>query len=120
MAGVVLRTRDCVVNGESRVTTTYHDSVVEAEIRRVLETFSFCGPIVAQFLQSKCGGIHIIEINARFGGASTAAIAVGLDVWLWTLRESFGLDPCDPPFTRCATEFRQLRVSCDLHIEVPR
>lgn len=117
--GLVLRRRDQVVDGESRITTTYRDPRVEAECRRLLESLPLRGPVVAQILRDGEGAVHIIELNARFGGASTAAIAAGLDTWFWTLHEAFGGDPDDVPFERVPGEVRQIRVPHDLYVHDP-
>lgn len=117
--GLVLRRREQVVDGESRITTTYRDERVEAECRRLLESLHLRGPVVAQILRDAVGAVHIIELNARFGGASTTAIAAGLDTWFWTLHEAFGGDPDDLSFDRVPGEVRQVRVPHDIHVHDP-
>jgi carbamoyl-phosphate synthase large subunit len=61
------------------------------------------------------GGLHIIECNARFGGASTASIAVGLDSIYWSLCELLNMTPGIPEFDRLNQEVRQVRVASDIH-----
>lgn len=114
--GLVLRRRDQVVDGESRVTTTYRDAELEACCQRVIEAYGLTGPVVLQLLRDENGKAHIIEINARFGGASTTSIAVGLDLWFWTLTEASGGDVASLPFARLRGEVKQIRVPHDIHI----
>jgi carbamoyl-phosphate synthase large subunit len=116
LKGLVLRRRDRVAAGESVVTTTYRDAHVEAECKRLLESMQLRGPVVAQVLRDADGRCHVIEVNARFGGASTTAIAAGLDLWFWTLCEADGGDASELTFRRSPGEVRQVRVPCDLHI----
>src|SRR5690606_19671430 len=77
--GLVMRRRDCVVDGESQVTTTFRDAGIENVMRDVLSALRLRGPAVLQALVDAEGGVHVIECNTRFGGASTASIAAGLD-----------------------------------------
>jgi carbamoyl-phosphate synthase large subunit len=62
--------------------------------------------------------MRIIECNPRFGGASTTAIAAGLDVLYWSLGEAFGLG-LSPVFKRIAGEVRQIRLPADLVLHDP-
>ncbi len=120
LKGLILRRREKVVNGESMVTTTYRDAALEAECRRMLESLELRGPIVAQILRDADGRCHVIEVNARFGGASTTSIAAGLDLWYFTLFEADGGDVSTLPFHRVAGEIRQVRVPSDIHLQLPR
>jgi carbamoyl-phosphate synthase large subunit len=74
---------------------------------------------VAQVIRDAEGRCHAIEINARFGGASTTAIAAGLDIWFWTLLEADGGDVSAVPFERVAGEIRQVRVPSDIIVHDP-
>jgi carbamoyl-phosphate synthase large subunit len=114
--GLVLRTRDSVVNGESRVTTTFRDESIEDLAMRVLRSLKLRGPVVMQMLIDAENAPHVIECNARFGGASTASIAAGLDVFYWSLLESRGARLEGVPFRRFAREVRQVRVPEDIRI----
>jgi carbamoyl-phosphate synthase large subunit len=118
--GLVLRTRDEVFDGESAVTTTFRDAALEAVCRHVLESLPLRGPVVMQLFRDRDGQAHIIELNARFGGASTASIAAGLDSWFWTLGEADGRNLDNEPFQRIDGEVRQIRVPSDLYIHDPR
>lgn len=116
--GLVLRSRDRIVDGEAQVTTTFQDDRIEAEFVKVLETLNLSGPIVLQALIDDNNNLRIIECNPRFGGASTASIAVGLDIFYWSLLESSGIDLSEYPFNRSSNEVRQIRIPSDIHINI--
>jgi carbamoyl-phosphate synthase large subunit len=117
--GLVLRRRDLVVNGESQVTTTFRDATLEAQAATILGRLSLRGPVVMQAIIDAAGGLQVIECNARFGGASTASVAAGLDSLRWSLLEASGAHIDDYPFLRAAGEVRQVRVPADTHIHGP-
>jgi carbamoyl-phosphate synthase large subunit len=118
LKGLVLRSRDKVINGESQVTTTFRDAHLEAEMVKILQILKLSGPVVLQVLIDKNQKFHIIECNPRFGGASTASIAVGLDIFYWSLLELYGVNLHEYPFNRSSSEVRQVRILSDIHISV--
>jgi len=111
--GLVLRRRDVVRGGESVVTTTFRDAVVEETILRFLSSMPFHGPVIVQALIDEDGVVHIIECNPRVGGASTAAIEAGLDSLYWSVLQAFDVDVSQHPFCRIAGEVQQVRVPAD-------
>ena len=111
--GVVLRWRDRVVNGESEVTTTFSDARLEASCTQILEALGLSGPVVLQAMVDDSGGLHVIECNARFGGASTTGLAVGLDSLHWSLLQATGDDLSAWPFVRSPGQVRQVRMPAD-------
>lgn len=111
VAGVVLRRRDRVVAGESQVTTTFQDVALETQALQALRALELRGPVVLQAIV-EAGALQIIECNPRFGGASTASIAVGLDSLYWSLSEAWGKQDA-PIFYRSANEVRQVRAPQD-------
>lgn len=117
VAGVVLRRRDRVVSGESQVTTTFRDAVLEEQAMRVLAALELHGPVVLQAIVVD-DGLQVIECNPRFGGASTASIAVGLDSLYWSLADALG-DSAPPIFKRTSGEIRQVRMPVDRLIYDP-
>jgi carbamoyl-phosphate synthase large subunit len=117
--GMVLRARDRVVNGESQVTTTFRDAAVERIARATLGTLELRGPIVMQAILDGAGSMHVIECNARFGGASTISIAAGLDVFYWSFLEALGVDVSEYPFDRVPGEIRMVRVPQDIMTHGP-
>jgi carbamoyl-phosphate synthase large subunit len=114
--GLVLRSRDHVVNGESQITTTFRDARLTARCIEIFEALHLRGPVMLQALIDEHNGLHIIECNSRFGGASTASIAAGLDMFYWTLLERSGHDFSDCPFDRVSGEVRQVRTPADVLI----
>lgn len=117
--GLVLRHRDRVVDGESQVTTSFRDAAIEQAARMALEALQLSGPVVMQILIDSAGKPHIIECNSRFGGASTAGIAAGLDSLYWSLAEAAGKDVAALPFARIPGEIRQVRLPADTHFMLP-
>jgi carbamoyl-phosphate synthase large subunit len=114
--GLSLRYREIVVDGESQVTRTFRNPDLEERLKQILESLKLNGPVVMQVLIDKDGGIHVIECNARFGGASTAGIAVGVDSLYWALLESKGISLNDYPFCRSSDEVRQVRIKSDSYV----
>lgn len=114
--GLVLRHRDVVHNGESCITTTFHDVALEERAKHWVEVFGVRGPVVMQVLLDDLGAAHIIELNARFGGASTASIQVGLDSLTWSVIDGIGGDVSQYPFLRSSSNVRQIRIPTDTHI----
>jgi carbamoyl-phosphate synthase large subunit len=115
--GLVLRHRDLVANGESVVTTTFRDGALEALAARCLEALELSGPVVMQMLVGDSGRAQVIECNSRFGGASTASLAAGLDGLYWSLLEADGGDCAAIPFLRANRELRQVRLPNDLYLD---
>lgn len=117
--GLVLRRRDCVVNGESQVTTTFSDAALEAKAMDILQALQLSGPVVMQAIVSPDGDLQVIECNPRFGGASTTSIATGLSSLHWSLLEAINSDMSVWPFHRIPGQIRQVRVPTDIYISDP-
>jgi len=117
--GLVLRWRDRVAGGESVITTTFRDLALEAEARRSLAELALFGPVVMQAVITETGTLAVIEVNARFGGASTTSLAVGLDSFFWSLNSSLGRHQEPFEFRRAEHEVRQIRLPADILIHDP-
>ncbi len=111
--GCVARQRNYVVNGESQVTTTVHYPALEHLCQEMADKLNIQGHAIFQLIENGNGHFHVIECNPRFGGASTASIAVGLDSFFWFLAECLGLSLQDYPFMRRKGEIRQIRFVTD-------
>ncbi len=86
--GIVLRWRDQVVDGESKVTTSFRQPAWEGLILEAAQTLGITGHALFQAIVDPYNQLHLIEANCRFGGASALAIAAGLDSFYWFLLES--------------------------------
>jgi carbamoyl-phosphate synthase large subunit len=114
--GVVTRTRDLVVDGESQVTTTFRDKDLEQLCVSLAEKLNIYGHAVFQVIINEHNEFHIIECNNRFGGASTLSLAAGLDSFYWFLLECLGEDIDKYPFIRTSGDKKQIRFAENLII----
>jgi len=114
--GLVVRRRDKVVNGESQITTTFSNEALQAQVKKVIEALELRGPVVLQIIQDESSAMHVIECNARFGGASTTGIAAGVNSFYWSILEAQGTSVDDYPFLRITGEIRQVRFPSDIYI----
>lgn len=112
--GVVARTRELVVNGESQITRTIRDAKLETLCVKVAEQLAIYGHAVFQVLIDDQDNYHIIECNNRFGGASSLSLAAGLDSFYWFLLESNGYSIGPELFVRSPEEKTQVRYAEDL------
>jgi len=85
--GAVCRSRDQVVNGESQITKTVIKPGLESICSAFAEKLGLSGHVIFQAIEDAGHNYHLIECNARFGGASTLSIAVGLDSFYWCFKE---------------------------------
>lgn len=111
--GVVARTRDVVVNGESQVTTTVNNPALENLAAKLATDLSLYGHVVMQVLIDENGLINIIEVNSRFGGASTLSLKAGLDSFYWFILESTGHSLEGHPFICSNKELKLIRYPKD-------
>lgn len=111
--GVVARRRDLVVAGESQVTTTAAYPDLEELCTKAAHILNIYGHAIFQVIEIHPGKFMIIECNPRFGGASTASIAVGLDSFYWFFMECLGAEIEKLSFSRSLHEVRQIRYPVD-------
>jgi RimJ/RimL family protein N-acetyltransferase len=116
--GLVPRTRDVVVRGESQVTTTLTDPALVARLTPLIERLGLYGPLVLQALLTADGRLHLIECNCRFGGASTLGIAAGVDSFFWFLQEAAGVELSQFPFRPAPVPLRQVRAAADVTLRL--
>jgi carbamoyl-phosphate synthase large subunit len=90
--GAVLRWRDLVVNGESKVTTTLRHPTWEESIGKLAVGIGLRGHGLAQAIVDHEERLQFIEINARLGGATPLSLSCGLKSIEWFLQESAGDD----------------------------
>lgn len=111
--GCVARQRDFVVQGESQVTTTRHLPLLENLCQEMADHLNIHGHAIFQCIEDEKGEYHVIECNPRFGGASTASLAVGLDSFFWFFLECSGECLQNYPFIRSQGDIRQIRYMTD-------
>lgn len=114
--GLIIRKRDLVVNGESQITTTLENNELEELCKKILQNSGFYGHVVMQAIIDNYGKFHIIEINSRFGGASTLSVSCGLDSFYWFLLESIGNNIESYPFIKPENRIKQIRFPEDIII----
>ncbi|EQB39185.1 hypothetical protein M947_08500 [Sulfurimonas hongkongensis] len=111
--GVIVRSRDLVVNGESKITTIVHDENLAQKASDFVTYHKIQGHSVLQVLQNEKGSF-LIECNARFGGASTLSDYAGLKSFLWFLQES---NKEDLQVNITNKIIKQIRQDKDIYIE---
>jgi carbamoyl-phosphate synthase large subunit len=116
--GLVCRSRDWTVNGESQVTTIVHDEGLEALCAEYIKKLQLYGHVVLQMILDDQQKIHLIECNSRFGGASTLGLAAGVDSFFWFLLEASGQDISQYPFIKTSRTLRQVRYPADIILDI--
>ena len=111
--GAVARSRDVIQKGESQVTTTATKPALENLCAHMADFLNIQGHAIFQVIEDLTGEFHVIECNPRFGGASTASVAVGLDSFYWFMLESTGQELTPQLFQRRKGEIRQIRYPTD-------
>ena len=114
--GVVCRERNLVINGESQITSTFRDEMLERVSAELAVNMGLSGHVMFQFLNEKqTNTLYLLECNPRFGGASTASLQVGLNSFYWFFLEVLGRPL--PPFDRISHEIKMVRHAEDLFID---
>lgn len=84
LLGLVIRKRSKVVNGESKVTDVIDsNSNLYKRLEDVISKLNVQYHFVLQFILTPKDEIHILECNARYGGASSISIHLGVDSFKW-------------------------------------
>ena len=110
----VVRSRDKVIGGESKITTVQEKNELAKKVTHFVESFSILGHSVTQVLEDQEEKYHLIECNTRFGGASTLSYELGLKSFLWFLQECNG-KALDVKISN--KKLTQVRVNKDLYFE---
>lgn len=111
--GVICRTRDKIISGESQITSTISNADLEDLCSNIAEKLNLYGHIMFQIIVDNNNIFHIIECNCRFGGASTLSVAAGLDSFYWFLQESMGECLDQVAFNRSEMEWTMIRYPTD-------
>lgn len=109
--GAIARVRELVIDGESQITTSIRYPELEALCLKAATRLGIYGHAVCQVISDVSHHFHLIECNARFGGASTLSVTLGLKSFEWFIQES--LKQALPPFNRSLQEARQIRFAED-------
>lgn len=109
------RSRDLVKNGESVITTTLKDARLERLAIETAVALGITGICVVQIIRDSKGADHLLECNARFGGASTASIAAGLPLLELLLRDNLNFAGYSPVGDFKIRELTQVRGSADYY-----
>lgn len=104
VVGAIARERNQVVEGESKITTTKSFPELETLGSNLADQLGICGHCVIQVIVDPSQQLHIIECNPRFGGASAASVAAGLDSFFWFFTQIMdeGKEPAFFAPSRCA------------------
>jgi carbamoyl-phosphate synthase large subunit len=116
--GCIARSRDLIIKGESQITTTVHKPILEKLCTQMANVLDLYGHAVFQAIETEDDHLYILECNPRFGGASTASEAAGLESFYWFFLESMGESLEHYPFDRAKSELRQIRYPADKIIQV--
>ena len=116
--GVIPRKREVIIHGESQVTSTLEDTVMENLCQSIGESLGLTGHGVFQLIKTKHNKYKVIELNSRFGGASTLSIAAGLDSLFWFVLESIGESLDTYPMKRTKKQLKQVRYAMDKIVEI--
>lgn len=114
--GIILRKREVVVSGESQITTTIENPVLEHQFYQIVKSLNLYGHIILQAIIDANNNIHVIECNPRFGGASTLALKAGLDSFYWVYLESMNVKLENYPFSKATKSITQVRFPNDLYL----
>jgi carbamoyl-phosphate synthase large subunit len=109
----IIRKRDLIIEGEAKITTRVFDQTLERIVKDFLEAHQVLGHSVLQVIKQK-DHYHFIECNARFGGASTLSIELGLDSFYWFLLEANNMNIKVDISNK---KLRQIRINKDIYIE---
>lgn len=112
--GAVVRTRDVVVDGESKISTTVHHEPLELACVRFAEQLGLYGHALFQAILDHEGNFQFVECNCRVGGASHLSIRAGLDSLYWFFLESSNVDLACVPFVRHEGQLKLVRYANDL------
>lgn len=114
--GMILRTRDLIIDGESKISTTFFDEYIENSARNIIYQLNLYGHIMLQMIIDENGQLFVVECNPRFGGASTLSVKAGLDSFKWAYLESSNINIQNIPFNKRNTEIKQVRYSKDFYL----
>jgi carbamoyl-phosphate synthase large subunit len=117
VVGAIARRRDVIEFGESRVTTSVHDLRIESLGIEISSFLKLTGHGLIQIIDDGIS-LHVIECNARIGGASTLAFHCGLISPIWSILEAQGLSRNEYPFNPNRNRVKMIRDQRDSFIDL--
>lgn len=111
--GCIIRKRELVQNGESVITFSVEDKLLEKKIKHFLVSNSIIGHSITQVIKTE-KEYFLIECNTRFGGASPLSYKMGLKSFYWFLCE---VNNKKFKFVRNSKNYKQVRVAKDFYFE---
>ena len=114
--GLIMRKRIKVVDGESKVSTSFENVLLREKFFVFLNKLNFYGHITLQAIIDDSDNIHLIECNPRIGGASMLSIHAGLDSFYWFYSEALGEDLSTYPFLPAGKTITLVRYPDDIYI----
>ena len=115
LIGMVMRERNLIKFGESKISSIFKDKIIESKIKRELIKFKFFGHINIQAFIIK-NKVVFIEINPRFGGASSLSIEYGLDSFYWLLIEILKIKNLKIMFNKKQNIKKQIKVESSIFV----
>lgn len=91
LIGAIPRKRDVISDGEAIVTTSKNIPCLIEIAEQLGEEFRFYGHVVIQAFLTD-GQAELIEVNPRFGGASSLSFYCGLRSSEWIVNDILGID----------------------------
>lgn len=114
--GLVMRTRDVVIDGESKVTKTFKNTKYEKIILKIIDELKLYGHCMIQCIIDINDNVNVIECNPRFGGASSLSVFCGLDSFHWFIYESLNGNMNDLKIDLNKKEVQQVRYKNDIYL----
>jgi carbamoyl-phosphate synthase large subunit len=107
------RTRDLVIDGEAKITTTFSNKEIEDLAIKLTRSIGVTGISVVQGFILPNNQLVFIECNARFGGATTASINSGIPLFDLALLDLLGISTDSLLAGVSRKTIRQVRASFD-------
>ena len=112
----LIRKRDYIEDGESKITSSVKNFKFKKILEKYLNSFKLYGPVNFQFFEYK-NKIILIECNPRFGGASTFSLSSGLDLFYYSILNSYYNNPMYDKILikEILPKNKQIRITADIN-----
>ena len=104
------------MDGESKITSSVKNYKYNKIIEKYLNSFKLYGPVNFQFFEVQ-NKIILIECNPRFGGASTFSLSSGLDLFYYSILNSYYNNPMYDKILikEILPKNKQVRITTDIN-----